>query len=47
MRLLAHVLRLSEPTHGSPPVPLCRVQEMWYLWYQTYSAAPECLTSEL
>jgi hypothetical protein len=30
-----------------PPVPLGRVQEMWYPWYQTSLAAPECLASEL
>jgi hypothetical protein len=47
MGLMAHVLKLSGPTHGSPPVPFHRVQEMWYPWYQILSAAPEFLASEL
>jgi hypothetical protein len=38
MGLLARVLRLSEPTHGRPPIPLYRVQETWYPWYQTSSS---------
>jgi hypothetical protein len=37
MGLLAHVLRPSGPTLGSPPIPLCRVQETWYPRYQTLS----------
>jgi hypothetical protein len=37
MGLLAHALRPSGPTHDSPPIPLCHVQETWYPWYQTLS----------
>jgi hypothetical protein len=47
MCLLACVLRLSGLTHGRPPVPFDRVQETWYPWHKTLSAAPECLASEL
>jgi hypothetical protein len=37
MDLLARAFRISGPTHGCPPVPLSRVPETWYLWYQTSS----------
>jgi hypothetical protein len=40
---LGPVGRLME----DPPVPFHQLQEMWYPWYQTSSAAPECLASEL
>jgi hypothetical protein len=47
MGLLARVLSPSGLTIGRPPVPFYRVHETWYPWYQTSSAAPECLASEL
>jgi hypothetical protein len=43
MGLLACALSLSGLTHGRPPVPFTRVQQMWYPWYQISSAAPHVL----